>query len=88
MSAAGVGELYFIEVNINSNMYCEILQQRIILSLEKLGSKAEFQHDNDPKHTSKTSIALLKGLRVKVMDWPSMSANLNSIEHNLGILKR
>ena len=26
MSAAGVGELYFIEGNMNSNMYCEILQ--------------------------------------------------------------
>ncbi len=30
------------------------------------GRRAVFQHDNDPKHTSKT-------LRVKVMDWPSMS---------------
>ena len=26
MSAAGVGELYFIVGNMNSNMYCEILQ--------------------------------------------------------------
>ena len=26
MSAAGVGELHFMEGNMNSNMYCEILQ--------------------------------------------------------------
>ena len=36
MSAAGVGELYFIEGNMNSNMYCEILQQSMIPSLQKL----------------------------------------------------
>ena len=66
MSAAGVGELYFIEGNMNSNMYCEILQQTLIPSLQKLGRRAVFQHDNDSKHTSKTSIALLKRLRVKL----------------------
>ena len=73
MSAAGVEELHFIEGNMNSNMYCEILQQRMIPSLQKLGRRAVFRHDNDPKHTSKTTTVLLKRLRVKVIDWPSIS---------------
>ncbi len=60
MSAAGTGELQFIERSMNANMYCDILKQSMIPSLRRLGG----QYANIIKTT-----ALLKKLRVKVMDW-------------------
>ena len=79
ISAAGTGELQFIEATMNANMYCDILKQSMIPSLQRLGRRAVFQHD--PKRTSKTTTALLKKLRVKVMDWPSMSPDISPIDH-------
>ncbi len=38
MSAAGTGELWFIEGNMDSNMYCDILKQKMMPSLQKLFS--------------------------------------------------
>ncbi len=47
MSAAGTGELQFIEGTMNANMYFDILKQSMIPSLWRLGRRAVFQHEND-----------------------------------------
>ncbi|KAL1260475.1 hypothetical protein QQF64_008302, partial [Cirrhinus molitorella] len=50
---SGTGELQFTEETINTNMYCDILKQSMIPSFRRLSRRAVFQHDNNPKHTSK-----------------------------------
>ncbi len=73
MSAASTGELQFIEGTMNANMYCDILKQSMIPSLQRLGRRAVFQHNNDHNHSSTMTTALLKKLRVKAIS--GMSSN-------------
>ncbi len=65
---------------MNSQMYCSILKEKMLPSLRALGRRALFQHDNDPKHTSKATVGFLKKNGVKVIQWPSMSPDLNPIK--------
>ncbi|GBM65545.1 hypothetical protein AVEN_83392-1 [Araneus ventricosus] len=55
MSATDVGNLRFIEGNVDKCMYRNILKQNVLNRAEKLslGTTFTFQRDNDPKHASK-----------------------------------
>lgn len=83
-----LGSYSSLRGTINANVYSDILKWTMIPFPWKRGRVTIFQHDNEPKHTSKTTTTLLKKLRVKVIDWPSISSDLNPFEHLWGICKQ
>ena len=44
--------------------------------------------DNDPKHTSKVLAKWLEDNKVKLLEWPTQSPDLNPIENVLADLKK
>uniref|UniRef100_A0AAY4F020 Tc1-like transposase DDE domain-containing protein n=1 Tax=Denticeps clupeoides TaxID=299321 RepID=A0AAY4F020_9TELE len=81
-AASGPGRFAVIDGTMNSTVYQKILKENVRPSVRQLKLKRSWvlQQDNDPKHTSKSTSEWLKKNKMKTLEWPSQSPDLNPIE--------
>ncbi len=81
-AASGPGLLAIIDGTMNSALYQKILKENVRLSVCDLKLKHTWvmQQDNDPKLISKSTSEWLQKNKIKVLEWPNQSPDLNPFE--------
>ena len=70
----GVGKLIEVEGKMDAKQYCEILDDGLVESFEKLDTEEGeryFQQDNDPKHTSQLATTWFSDNNIIAIHWPA-----------------
>jgi hypothetical protein len=70
-----------VEGTIDSAEYCSILSKCLVGKSPFSDRPWLLQHDNAPAHTSRATKQFLVKKRIKTLDWPASSPDLNPIEH-------
>jgi len=84
MTAQGIGYMCRIDGGLDAELYQTILGDELMQTLEWYDLEKGhiiFQHDNDPKHTARSTKQWLEDNQLTTLDWPAQSPDLNPIEH-------
>ncbi len=75
---------------MDAELYVKILEEKLVemKSLFRSTSAWSYLQDNDPKHTSKLAMTWFDHNRIFLLDYPSYSPDLNSIENIWGWIKK
>ena len=67
--------------NLNALMYSNEILIPVCISHLQNNGRMRLMHDGAPSHTARFTRALLQANRINVLPWPSLSPDLNPVEH-------
>lgn len=89
VSGQGPSPLHEVLGKMDRFQYKDILENVMLPHAEdEMPIKWIFQHDNDPKHTSKLAKKWLSDKEIDVLEWPAQSPDLNIIENLWNIVDK